>query len=55
MSAGLNFTGQIARAAAPVVQSVVKSVGNFSYEDKTTNITAFLYGEPNEICLNWAG
>jgi len=29
VSAGLNFTGQIARAAAPVVQSVVKSVGNF--------------------------
>jgi len=26
VSAGLNFTGQIARAAAPVVQSVVKSV-----------------------------
>ena len=30
VSAGLNFTGQIARAAAPVVQSVVKSVGNFA-------------------------
>ena len=39
VSAGLNFTGQIARAAAPVVQSVVQSVGTLLYKDKTTNIT----------------